>query len=275
MGRRSLSHKGGGVMSRRHQTQADNRRGALILVGCVGVLATVGSLLWASKPAARDKDTHCKAGLAKQHTVVIVDASDGYGRAQVATLQAALLKLAADLPEDDRLSLYLFAGTGRRTAPVAGFDRCKLDDGSTATGLTSNTRQIRQRHELQWQAPLARVLTGLPKTASHPQTELVQYVADVAGLLPYLRKGERTHLKIFSNLEENGSVSFYDKKPALSAAEFASFFKRSVKDRLQGLTVDLVYLPAPKTTPDLTRRTKAAWAQALTASGIPFTLRDL
>jgi hypothetical protein len=264
------------MMLRQAEIKAQNRRGALIMVGCVGVLAAVGWGLWQAQPPAREAATGCLSRkLSDQADLVIADTSDGFGKTQLAMVQAAIAKRAEELPHEDWLAVYVFDGQAKKAAPDAGFERCKGSDGAAASTLTSTASQIKRAHETQWRAPLAKALERLAEPAKSDRSELVQYIADVTGMAAYKPKASMTRVVLFSNLEEHGEVSFYQRKPKLDAAAFEAYFKRIMKDRLQTVSLDIVYVPSPTTTPELTKRTKAAWAQALTALGATFTIKDL
>jgi hypothetical protein len=263
-------------MSRSETVAAENRRGVIIMAGCGLALAGVGGWLFYHRQPTRDISTGCQTlGQARHHHIVIVDLSDGFGRAQVATLRAALSKLASEVALENRLSIYLFDGAARTSAPQAVFERCQKGDGTQASSLTTTVSQVKKQYEKDWRQPLQGVLDRLGTAQATNRSELVQFLSDVAGLMAYRANREKTHITLYSNLEEHGDISFHQKKPVLSSAEFTGVFKRIIKDRLQGLSLDVVYLPAPKTTTDLTRRTKAAWTQALSASGASFTIKDL
>ena len=126
-------------------------------------------------------------------------------------------------------------------------------------------------------APLSKTIDTLSRSNSARETHLASFLGNLAAMLAYQPKAAETRIAIFSDMAENTSEHTFlpGKKPQFDPASFAKYFDETIGGRLAHIVVEINVMPSATTPPAVARRIKAAWTQALTAHGIPFTWRQL
>lgn len=146
---------------------------------------------------------------AKATTLIAVDTTDGI---DLAATQAGMARVAAELVEGGRLSLFVIDGDPAN-AMKPRLSRCKPRDPARADGRTENPRLIEQDYRRKFQGPLEAVVASL---AAIPQARESNIIAGLEAALWSdawrQAKGQRT-IVVHSNLLEHASYASHLKGP--------------------------------------------------------------
>ena len=206
----------------------------------------------------------------------MIDRSDPWSDAGSILLRSAITGLADATRPEDRLTLIPFDGRAD-IVPVTIFDRCRPVEGKDVNAALVTPAKADKRFATTFAAPLEGSLDLLTRSASAPETRLVDFLATVAGTLNYQPQAERTHLRVFSDMAENTAAGSFlpGRKRQFDPASFTAYFKERIGDRLTTIELEIVVIPSPSTPPVVARRIKAAWTAALAAGGVTYTWRQL
>jgi hypothetical protein len=262
--------------SRRQLRRRANRRGVVILAGCTLALFAIVATLVGNQPPQRDAATQCPTrGKLAHVAAVVLDRTDPWNDNEASLLRTALAGIARGVVVNDRLILIPFDG-GAERPPVPLFDRCNVGSGDNVNILTVTPAVAEQTYQEQFALPLAKSLEAITVPARARETHLAEFLGNVAAGLKYEDRAAAIRIIVISDLAEHTpQFSFYGKGHAHAAAPFATYFNALVRDRLDGVQLDILRLPPHTADPALPGRVKAAWGQALQRAGISFSMKDL
>ena len=236
-----------------------------------------GAAIAVTRAPPRDQITACTQGVKPaMQTYIVADRSDRWTDNQTSLLRAALAGIARNAAVDERLTLVPFDGFADRP-PVPLFDKCK--SAETVTGfamLFSTPARVEKAHQENFVKPLEATLAAITKPSQAKETHLAAFLANLAGAIQYEQRATKTRIVLLSDLAENTpELSVYAKARGQFTPEvFTKYFQETVRDRLSGITLEILRLPPPGHSSDLEKRIIAAWKTALTSAGVEFSIRD-
>lgn len=192
-------------------------------------------------------------------------------------LHTALLTIGREIKVSDRLTLIPFDGTAEHP-PSPLFDRCNPGDASTANIAIRTPAHVEKLYQDAFATPLTASLATITKPSNAPQTHLVAFLSNVAAQLAYERSATSIRIVVFSHMAENtGAISAYPnrKGATFTNAAFATYVAQLVRDRFNGIALEIYAMPASNSTPAFNRRIKDAWEHALKTNGITYSWKQL
>ena len=261
-------------LSRREQRHQQDRTGYRLIGGCVAALVVGGGLVLANQPPARDATTGCLRTILAQHATAVVDLTDPFTPPDRALLRGAITGLADGLPADARLTLTPFSGAAD-LVPEPLFDRCRPAEGKDLSAVFATTARVDKAFAETFAAPVGTAIDRLTHAKGAPATNLVQFIATLAGGLGYRSQATRRRIRLYSNMAEHTPAgSFLGKKP-FDGPGFTAYLDERVGTRLKGIELEIVVTPSAATPAGVAKRIKTVWAAALTANGVAFTWEHL
>jgi hypothetical protein len=264
------------MKSNREVEARQNLQGYVIIGVCLLLLGGGGVAVALNRPSPRDVVTGCEAGNLALHETVIGDRSDPWGASDRAILRSAIAKLGENFPTGGRLTLIAFDG-GADMVPEPLFDKCRPLQGRDVNAIFTTPDKVEKVFAVSFAVPLAKTvdeLTRLSNASGAPNTNLVQFIATTAALSSRW-PAERRRIRIFSDMAEHTPLGSLIGKKAFDPASFTAYFKERMGDRLKGFDLEIVVTPSASTPPAVARRIKAAWAAALSASGVTYSWGNL
>lgn len=262
--------------SRRAERARNDARGYCIIAAGTAGLAALAGLLVLNRPPARDPSDCLASRATPLHTIAVIDKSDRWTAPDGSLLRAALTAMATETKPDERLTLIAFTGSAERS-PQPLFDRCRPADASSVNPLFVTPARAEKKYQADFAGPLTASFDRLSTSGQAKETKLVAFLAQLAGTVAYEPRALRTRIRIFSDMGENSAAGSLlpGRKRQFDAASFTPYLRQHIGDRLEHITLEIVQIPSPSTTPAVARHIKATWIAALDAARVSYSWRQL
>lgn len=254
----------------RQQEKTNWLIGSFLLLMTAAVVVAVSFYLMKA-PDAVDELTLCPADGAREHYVLLVDATNPLNFVQRQAFAIITRDLVENrVPEGALLSVFALGEDFSATAkPLV--ELCNPGSGTGKSELTSNVRRLKQRYEAQFIAPLMEKTEALANAvpAKHsPILEMLQMVG-LNGFRRHSIAGKRRLIIMSDMLHNTPSFSMYKAEFSYGPFSQTDYGRRVVAD-LDGVEVELHYL---MNSPQLqTKRQLLFWEEYFSASGARIVL---
>lgn len=142
----------------------------LFIAGGIGITIT--------KPPVRDVQTLCIDKLPPKHTILIVDKTDPWSKAETGRLRNLILSVRDTIEKDAKLSIFVFNGSFELDMePV--FSLCSPGRGEETNWLWGNPRRDQKRFREMFGQPLTALLDDLTTPSRGDVSPILEIMADV------------------------------------------------------------------------------------------------
>jgi len=178
------------------------RRCALLLVGCVVVLANVACI-----PQPIGANLCPQSPTPDRHFVEFIDKTDEFTPDQQRAMEAQLRQHHHDLKTGDRLTVVLLTPGGKESLSQVLFDRCRPPSSDEADPLISNRQKIGKRFESAFVAPFEAALQVLRVAEPAEASPLLESIYGLAHSKELSEPAARQRYLIFySDMLQNSAV---------------------------------------------------------------------
>ena len=251
-----------------NETWSRDRLGLVLIVGSFVFLGLVAAIVgWRSTTSPHlDPVTLCAVGRPVAGEVaILLDVTDSFTPDQHKRVAEWLreYELGA-LQRNERVSLWALGSSNG-----GGLERrfCRCYPGRERDSWLHNPASIAATTDSLFTAPLRRAVVDAGQLNPSLRTPLLAAIREISeqpemadGLIP-------RHLVVVSDLQENvRGLSFYKSVPTFGAYSRSKHFERT-RSVLQGMTVDVLYLPRGDTAALLSPDLPLFWRQYFCACG--------
>lgn len=197
----------------RRSADAENKRRdkiqlwtGIVLIGTV-VLVAVSLLVYKfyflTPPLPKDPETNCAIeGVLASHSVFLIDTTDKLSEAQVKQISANVEKIAAQLGEEDKISLHLLEDNERQ--PLRPLNAsCGFHKGNR---YTESVKQLEQKRIEKLVKPLQTSLANLLSASPGTQSPIFEAITKIAEGSDFSSKIPVRRLIIYSDLLQHSSL---------------------------------------------------------------------
>jgi hypothetical protein len=200
------------------KTAAQNRLGMILIgLGVAVVLAAGVGFAATYHPSDIDKMTGCPRGARAPaaHTLILVDATDKLGGAQLSNARSVIQTEYMWLPMGGQLTVRSLTEDPEQGAEIV---ICRLDDGSHANSMTNNPKAVKRRFDqtvgIKLKALYAE-LENAPLQKASPILEATSAVFDRPDFAPNVRARRLVVISDFA--QHSATASDYGRRHPLDA----------------------------------------------------------
>jgi len=227
----------------RRQARRERRSAIVGLAAALVGIAIAGAAAWfwhAARGPSLDAATMCPAGGPKGHYVLLVDKTDPLTFTQDQAFQALLRELVTRrVPPGYLFSVFVLGEDFKANAQPL-IELCNPGDGSGASELTANPKQLRRQYEQRFIDPLlkeSQALVASSPARLSPIFEMLQLVG-INGFRTRAVQGERRLIVVSDMLHNTAQFTMY-RGPAAYADFARTDYARRSQAELPGVEVEL------------------------------------
>lgn len=254
--------------------RAADRKANAMIAGSVAVAVLVAGAWWQFQPPAVDSATNCRMdGVIPSHTVVLIDATDALPSVAASDLRARLERIQSDLEPHAKLSILTVEGRAGAEPLREVFSGCNPGRGADANFLFSNPQKVERAWRSTFAQPLdAQIarLGSLEQASSTPLLEAFYLVGAREDFGP--RVGDRQLVVVSDFLHHTDDFSHYRPPFALDDSLQASAYMRSLMPRLDGVSIEPVFVPRREVASLQGRAHRTFWRDYFRHNGSPVGL---
>ncbi len=266
-------------MSRRRKRQ---QRQALINFAMIAaIVAGVIYIYYTIQPAQFDEDTLCLVSdELPPHTAIIIDKTDEYSEIQADQIGSVIRRTRNRLDVGERLTLFELDAQGRFD-PRGAISLCNPGRGAQVNALFANPKQIEERYETLFSAPMESVLADLVVPKEAPNSPIMEALARLAQTEAFSDRAPARHVVLISDMLQNSDIfSAYGGGGAMPEnmpdwRDTADAITSKFGTSLNGVTLEIRLIPRDRYI-DLQRGAlKQYWNNVLGDLGVKVDWRDL
>jgi len=191
-------------MSRRRRRQ---QRQAFINFGMVlAIIAGIIYIAYTLQPAAYDETSLCViSDELPPHTAIIIDKTDEYSEIQADLIANVIRRTRDRLEIGERFTLYELDAEGRFD-PRGEFSLCNPGRGDQVNPLFRNPKQIEERFNALFEAPLEASLKDLITPKEAPSSPVLEAMARLAQTEAFSDNAPNRKIVLISDMLQNSDV---------------------------------------------------------------------
>ncbi len=266
-------------MSRRRRRQ--QRQAIINFAMVLAIIAGIIYIAYTVRPAPFDETTLCLiSDDLPPHTAIIIDKTDEYSETQADLIADVIRRTRERLVVGERITLFELDAQGRFD-PRGEISMCNPGRGNQVNPLFRNPKQMEDRYEEQFAAPMETVLADLVVPKEAPSSPIMEALARLAQTEAFSDRAPRRRVVLISDMLQNSDVfSAYGGGGSMPEdmpdwADTVDAITNRFGTSLTGVELEIRLIPRDRYV-DLQRGAlKEYWNNVLGNLGVTVTWRDL